>query len=154
MASSIASRLSTWSTPLTLQMGCRYWYPNHRNNLWANAANKLSEVDKRNINFSCPDKRKIVAELLQLARSSEQEAINKRWRYTRKKGEIVILRDVFAKIIHWVDLFKQVGDQIVQHDPGHAALPWAGVRFILQVSANPTVPIRQDGLAETYAGCC
>jgi hypothetical protein len=32
-----------------------------------------------------------------------------------------------------VEKFKEVGDMIVQYDPGHAALPGAGVRLLLQV---------------------
>jgi hypothetical protein len=59
--------------------------------------------------------------------------MEKRWRYIRKTGETVILRDLFDKVIKWIDLFKQVGDVAVQYDPAHAALPWAGVRFVLQV---------------------
>lgn len=31
-------------------------------------------------------------------------------------------------------LLLGIGDTIVQYDPGHAALPWAAVRFVLQVS--------------------
>jgi len=41
--------------------------------------------------------------------------------------------DLFSKIVKWIDIFKQVGDAAVQYDPVHAALPWAGVRFLLQV---------------------
>lgn len=52
---------------------------------------------------------------------------------SKKKGEEVVLRDVGAKILHWVDRFKQIGDIIVQYDPAHAALPWAGFQFLLQV---------------------
>ena len=54
-------------------------------------------------------------------------------KYTRKSGETVIIRDVFEKIIRWVEMFKQAGDVAVQYDPAHAALPWAGIRFLLQV---------------------
>jgi hypothetical protein len=36
--------------------------------------------------------------------------------------------------MEWVDKFKTIGDNAIQYDPAHAALPWAGVRFILQVS--------------------
>lgn len=32
--------------------------------------------------------------------------------------------------------FKDVGDAIMQYDPGHAALPWAGIRMILQASSS------------------
>ena len=52
------------------------------------------------------------------------------------RGEEVVLRDVGMKILRWVDKFKQIGDTIVQYDPGHAAIPWAGFRFLLQVCLN------------------
>ena len=101
--------------------------------LWALGAAKLSEDDKRNINFSRPDKLKILSELLTTTKESQKKCIDKRWRYTRRSGETVIIRDLLDKVIKWVDLFKQVGDTVVQYDPVHAALPWAGVRFLLQV---------------------
>lgn len=34
---------------------------------------------------------------------------------------------------------KQIGDTVVQYGPGHSALPWAGVRFILQVAFGDIV---------------
>jgi hypothetical protein len=37
------------------------------------------------------------------------------------------------KIITWIDKFIRIGDCAVQYDPIHAALPWAGVRALLQV---------------------
>ena len=55
---------------------------------------------------------------------------------SKKKGEEVVPRDVGTKILHWVDRFKQIGDISVQYDPAHAALPWAGFRFLLQVGLN------------------
>ena len=55
----------------------------------------------------------------------------------RRRGkDSIILRDVFAKIAVWVQKFVKVGDIAIQYDPGHAALPWAGVRFILTVRAQ------------------
>ena len=54
------------------------------------------------------------------------------WKVKFRKEEIV-LRDVGMKVLRWVDKFKQIGDIIVQYDPVHAALPWAGFRFLLQV---------------------
>jgi len=36
--------------------------------------------------------------------------------------------------VEWVKKFRDVGDVVVQYDPTHAALPWAGVRLLLQVS--------------------
>ncbi|SCO87393.1 related to vegetatible incompatibility protein HET-E-1 [Fusarium oxysporum] len=38
----------------------------------------------------------------------------------------------FDNIIRWLDKFKGIGDVVSSFDPGHAALPWAAFRFILQ----------------------
>ena len=32
--------------------------------------------------------------------------------------------------------FQEVGDSVVQYDPGHAASPLAAVRFVLQASVS------------------
>jgi hypothetical protein len=109
------------------------WLLCYSNDLWALAAVELSDEDRRNINFSRPDKLSILSDLLELTEQSKQECIQKRWRYTRKSGETVIFMDLFGKVVKWINLFTQVGDAAVQYDPVHAALPWAGVRFLLQV---------------------
>ncbi|PMD66208.1 uncharacterized protein K444DRAFT_166202 [Hyaloscypha bicolor E] len=96
----------------------------------------MSDEDRNNIDFSCPDKLNILSCVLQVTEQSKQECIKKRWRYTRKSGETVIFVDLFSKIVKWIDLFKQVGDAAVQYDPVHAALPWAGIRFLLQIAVN------------------
>lgn len=48
-------------------------------------------------------------------------------------GETFFVRDVLEKTSRWVRNLVAVGDAVVQYDPGHAALPWAAVRLILQV---------------------
>ena len=48
-------------------------------------------------------------------------------------GEEVVLHDVASKVVMWVDRFVTIGDTVVQYDPGHAALPWATFKFLLQV---------------------
>jgi hypothetical protein len=93
----------------------------------------MSDEDRKNINFSCPEKLGILSDLLEVTEKSRKECVKKRWRYTRKSGETVIFADVFSKIAKWINIFKDVGDAAVQYDPVHAALPWAGIRFLLQV---------------------
>ena len=121
------------------------------NDLWADAAAQLSNDDKLNINFSRPDKLNILAELLADAERFKQRSIESRWKYTRKSGETVIIRDVFKKIVRWVEVFQQVGDVAVQYDPSHAALPWAGIRFILQVCK---ITLFREEVAEVSADRC
>jgi hypothetical protein len=58
--------------------------------------------------------------------------LQKHWKYERN-GKVIILHDVCVKIMKWIDRFRQIGDIIVQYDPGHAPLPWALFCFLLQV---------------------
>ena len=60
-----------------------------------------------------------------------------------------MIRAMLAKVIDWIDKFREVGDLAIQYDPGHAALPWAAVRFLLQVvsasfRARPSSPNSPD----------
>ncbi|KAI5815829.1 hypothetical protein BZA77DRAFT_264853, partial [Pyronema omphalodes] len=57
------------------------------------------------------------------------------------------------KLIDCMDRFKEIGDLIVQYDPVHAALPWAGVRLLLKlcVDRQKTLDAILDGL-DTIAG--
>lgn len=43
---------------------------------------------------------------------------------------------MLEKTAAWIRRFKDVGDIAAQYDPAHASLPWAAVRFLLQVSIN------------------
>jgi hypothetical protein len=105
--------------------------------LWTLAIKKLTEDDKRAIKFhTLGNKLEILSDVQELAEKAREECVARRWRYTRKGGEPVIFRDLFNKILHWINRFKQIGDSVMQYDPGHAALPWAGVRFLLQVIAD------------------
>ena len=50
-----------------------------------------------------------------------------------KRSRRAIVRDLADRLINWVSKFVAVGDTLMQYDAGHAAIPWAIVRFILQV---------------------
>jgi len=50
-----------------------------------------------------------------------------------KKSKRIIVRDLVDKLTSCISKFVAVGDTLVQYDPGHAAIPWAILRFILQV---------------------
>jgi hypothetical protein len=140
MTSTLALRPST-CVPSNLWFrggSAEFVAPAYSNDLWASAAAKLSNEDRSNINFSCPDKLNILSDLLTFTETSRRECINKRWRYTRKSGETIVFMDLFGKVVKCIDLFKQVGDAALQYDPVHTALPWAGVRFLLQVGGIQT----------------
>ena len=71
--------------------------------------------------------------MLQLVEKSKDDQVRSQWVISRKDGKAFILRDLLGKIVNCVNKFREVGDAVVQYDPTHAALPWAAVRFVLQV---------------------
>ncbi|KAJ9489216.1 hypothetical protein VN97_g4067 [Penicillium thymicola] len=113
--------------------------------LWMTAKAKLDKVDQKLLDFDSDDGIKrtqqneldILESLERTTREAYNTCIHKRWQITIPgKGKKIIIRDLLSKVAHWVELFKLVGDQAVQYDPVHAALPWAGARFLLQIAIN------------------
>ena len=110
--------------------------------LWASALNTLTESDRQQLRFhDGQNELSVLTGLQELTERAEDQCVKRRWRFPKpgRNGETLVLRDIFGKIVHWVDAFKQIGDIVVQYDPGHAALPWAGVRFILQIAIGDIV---------------
>jgi vacuolar-type H+-ATPase subunit H len=101
--------------------------------LWKKAVNSLSDEERREIDFARTDKLRILDDILAAVEKGKQACIERRWKY-RKGDHDVIIRDKLEKIVVWINKFKDIGDAVVQYDPGHAALPWAGIRVILQAS--------------------
>ncbi|KAI1325809.1 hypothetical protein F5Y16DRAFT_253655 [Xylariaceae sp. FL0255] len=106
--------------------------PPNVDDLWKTAVAKLNEHDRTTLDLNI-DRLQAIEKSLELADEARRQCAEKAWRFKRKSGEEVVARDVLAKVSKWISHFKAVGDTIVQYDPAHAALPWAGVRFVLQV---------------------
>ncbi|OAL43917.1 hypothetical protein IQ07DRAFT_649707 [Pyrenochaeta sp. DS3sAY3a] len=100
--------------------------------LWARAEKKLSDADKRYVTVHSQDKNDVVAKLLQDTENWRKKATIFPWRITRK-GENIIFSRLFQRLTQWLVKFAKIGDIAVQCDAGHAALPWALVRLVLQV---------------------
>jgi len=79
------------------------------------------------------DTQQIASTLGTMTKGIVDEKKGKDWKI-QFKGEEIVMRDVGMKILRWLDRFKEIGDIIAQYDPGHAALPWAGFRFLLKVT--------------------
>ena len=101
--------------------------------LWDKAVETLKDKHKHNVDFQRTDKNAILADVLKEVQKKKQACIEGRLKYKRKNGEVLVLYDVYEKMVKWVTKFKEVGDIAMQYDPGHAALPWAAIRFFLQV---------------------
>ena len=97
---------------------------------------QLSESDKGCLDALQPDKRLVLEDLLKVVAQKKEVCDRKKWRYTRANGQVVEVREVLDKVVDRVKQFRDIGDEAVQFDPVHAALPWAGVRLLLQVCCH------------------
>ena len=104
--------------------------------LWAIAIGKVPDDDKAQLNVYRSDKVVVLEDILSLVREKENVCLQKRWVFKNRSGESLVVRDLVDKIAVWVGKFIKVGDAAVQYDTGHAALPWAAVRFLLQIMLN------------------
>jgi hypothetical protein len=84
-------------------------------NLWDKALASLTADDRISLFVDGSDRRKVLEEVLSIVQGAEQTSQEKRWKWKNQKGETVILRDVFAKMVVWVEKFKGIGDNIVQY---------------------------------------
>lgn len=73
-----------------------------------------------------------IEDLLAAATLKQKLCEDKRWTF-EFKGRTLRLSDAADKVVTWLDKFKAIGDIAVNADSLHAGLPWAGIRFLLQV---------------------
>lgn len=102
--------------------------------LWDKALKTLNQEDLQQIDFQMLDKRALLGEILRAVDDKKRLCQDRGWKLRKRNGDVVALRSVFEKMVDWVVKFKDFGDLATQYDPVHAALPWAAVRFFLQVS--------------------
>ena len=105
--------------------------------LWMKAASTLSDEDKGLINIEGLQKGNLAQAVLDIAREQQKKCEGKQWTFSFKGNQIAV-RDVLKSIISWTEKFRQVVDFAVSMDAsGHAALPWACVKFCLVVGDQP-----------------
>ncbi|KAE8354008.1 ankyrin repeat-containing domain protein [Aspergillus coremiiformis] len=104
--------------------------------LWARALANLPDKDQRLLcketasSLSIPQ---ILTEILAEIKVQHDLCQRDRSKTLGADGRQLVIRDVCVKIADCVNKFVEVVDVIVSYDPGHAALPWAGVRLVLQL---------------------
>ncbi|KAI4913476.1 hypothetical protein J4E90_005193 [Alternaria incomplexa] len=108
---------------------------NSTSSLWDTANAKLDPRIQKILATVNTGSGRIVDAVLDEAVTQQRVLAAKRWKMTIR-GKEVILRDVLGKIIRWIDHYKAVGDIAVQFNSGAASLPWAAVRFLLQVAVD------------------
>ncbi|KAF5876990.1 putative ankyrin repeat protein [Botrytis fragariae] len=104
--------------------------------LWNEALKKVQFTNTSALVAAGLDRRQILVEILELVQKQELKAQERKWKWKKKNGQVIIIRDIFVKLAIWMEKFKSVGDILVQYDPIHASLPWAVVRFLLQAAVS------------------
>ena len=117
--------------------------PPAKKKLWDRALDGMSIAEQAALRSCCADDLlrgraqltgdEVLQQLRDAALAKQLYVEKKAWKM-EVNGRQVILRDVAGKILVWLNKFKEVGDVATQFDPVHAALPWAAVRFALQVA--------------------
>ncbi|KAF3923193.1 hypothetical protein ABW20_dc0109640 [Dactylellina cionopaga] len=102
--------------------------------IWEQATLKLSEEERSQLSI-VGNKLEIIQNVLKSTEEAKLLAQKRAWKVTWR-GETLIVRDIAEKIQFWVKKFVEIGDAAVQYDPGHAAIPWAAVRFLLQTAIH------------------
>ncbi|KAF4879667.1 Myotrophin [Colletotrichum siamense] len=107
-------------------------------NLWDIARKRLTHDEEAQLAKAVVDNNTLSQQLLELVYAKQQQCMDRRLKFKRSNGDVIVLKDVFEKVVKWLQKFKEVGDVATQYDPVHAALPWAGVRMLLQIAINDT----------------
>jgi hypothetical protein len=108
-------------------------------NLWKEATKALFLEEVESIDFDSSKGQPwlvILKDLKQEAEAKKEQWTKKRWTINRTDKAPIIPREKMDRILFWVDKFVQIGDCAVQYDPGHAALAWAAIRFVLKVGTR------------------
>lgn len=106
------------------------------NDLWQRTLDRLGDDVRGGFILQNTLRRDVLAAVYRAAEDRKQLRLRKRWRFKKSNGEEIIIRDIFDKILTWLDSFKSICDVAMQYDAVHAALPWAAVRFLLNVAVS------------------
>ncbi|KAF7912633.1 uncharacterized protein EAF01_001654 [Botrytis porri] len=111
---------------------------------WHQAWESLKKEDKDEIKLD-PTRTgylDILQDIHNLSIKKKQLCIEKAWKYKKNNGTTVIIRDLFEKILFWVNKVKEVGDVIASYDP---------VRLLLTIAIEDSQSLGNliEGLEQT-----
>jgi hypothetical protein len=101
--------------------------------LWSEALELLRVDDSEQIRLKAAGKLTVLSEVLTAAKGKRDQCKDRQWKYKKRDGKVIILRDVFDKVVKWLNKLQKIGDFVAQLDPVHLAIPWAVIKFFLQV---------------------
>jgi hypothetical protein len=102
---------------------------------WKHAWHQLDENSKLLLEVSSDSKdgNAILSDLVKLGEAKRLLAEKRAWKL-EFAGRRIAVKDLTVKLVTWVRSFQGIGDTLVSIDPVHAALPWAAVKLVIQVS--------------------
>ena len=104
--------------------------------LWLEALTQLSDEDQTILHVDAPDQREAAEAVLATAKAQETECKRKEWTF-KFKGKEIHIRQVLGNVMKWVQKFEKIVDFGVSLDKsGHSAMPWAIIKFVLEVSTT------------------
>ena len=107
-----------------------------RPSLWDVALSKVPEQEQKDLRSGLNSRGSFeINDLTTAVDRLQQQVLSERWHVKLGHRELE-LRHVLNSIVSWVKKFIAIGDIAVQYDPAHAALPWAALRFVLQVNTS------------------
>jgi len=110
--------------------------PYLQRDLWDEALQTLSKMEKSIVLEHVPSETShldvMLEALMKEAQDKRRACEAKRWTF-EVKGHVFELHRVADKVFDWLNKFKQIGDIVVNVDPLHVGVPWAGIRFLLRV---------------------
>ncbi|GKT57830.1 ankyrin repeat protein [Colletotrichum tofieldiae] len=78
--------------------------------LWDAATKRLSDAEKAQLAKKAVDNNTLSQQLLELVLAKQQQCTERRWKFKRSNGEVIVIRDLFEKTIRWLQKFKEVVD--------------------------------------------
>ena len=102
------------------------------NTLWDQALAGLDPKKRKFLPIDEGTSQLNIDRVIEVVRIKIAQWVEKRWKF-RFGGRVCDLSERAESIISFLNKFKEIGDVAVQHDAGHAALPWAAIRLLLQV---------------------
>ena len=101
--------------------------------LWEQAAESVVLQDKTVAETikADPDAQAELRRVKEIAEDKKRACSDEQ--YARLGRSSVKMREIYQSVANWAQKFIQAGDLIAQVDPLHVGIPWAAIRFVLQV---------------------
>ena len=104
--------------------------------LWDEAIKTLPPELRANYIVPNADRLSALNKALDVANEKKEQCANKQWKYHRQDGRVIVFREVFARVVSWIEKVKSIGDFVVSVIPSYATIPWAALSLVLEMAVS------------------